>query len=266
MDSDVFYATHPVFTLEEFLRAGGEADRTLSTAKNLLARQVAAGRVVRVRRGLYATVPPGVPPSHVVVDPFLLVGRLAPDAVIAYHAALQFHGKAYSVWRRFHYLTDGPRRPFVFAGDEFVPVSTPAALRSNEGRRTGIEELSHAGGVIRVTGLERTFVDALDTLARSGGWEEVWRSLEMVEFFDVDWVVEYTLRFGSAVTAARVGVFLELHRAELMVEDARLAELRSSRPRQPRYFDPQARRGRLLAAWNLIVPDEILERRWEETA
>jgi hypothetical protein len=27
------------------------------------------------------------------------------DAVVAFYAALQFHGKAYSTWNRFHYLT-----------------------------------------------------------------------------------------------------------------------------------------------------------------
>ncbi len=266
MDSDVFFATHPVFTLDEFVRAGEAGRRALSTAKNTLARQVAAGRLVRIRRGLYAVVPPSAAASQVVVDPFLLTCKLSDDAVIAYHAALQFHGKAYSIWRRFHYLTSAPRRRFFFGGDEFVPVTTPAPLRLSAGRVPGVGESPHAGGLVRVTSLERTLVDVLASPARSGGWEEVWRSLEMVEFFDVDQVVEYAVRLRSAVTAARVGVFLEQHREELMVDAAWLDELRKRRPRQPRYFDPQRRRGRLLGDWNLIVPVEVLERCWEEPA
>ena len=55
----------------------------------------------------------------------------------------------------------------------------------------------HAGGVVRVTTLERTLVDVLDAPANAGGGEEVWRSLEMVEFFDFDAVISYTLRLGS---------------------------------------------------------------------
>lgn len=48
-----------------------------------------------------------------------------------------------------------------------------------------IEE-RHAGGVVHATTLERTLVDVLDASTNAGGWEEVWRSLAMVEFFDVD--------------------------------------------------------------------------------
>jgi predicted transcriptional regulator of viral defense system len=266
MQSDVFFATHPVFTLEEFVRAGAGAGRTRSTAKNLLAKHVAAGRILRVRRGLYASVPVGLSPSRATVDPFLLAAWLADDAVVAYHAALQFHGKSYSVWRRFHYLTDNHRRPFNFRGDEFLPVPTPAAVRSRPDRGGGIEALAHAGGEVRVTTLERTLVDAFDAPERCGGWEEVWRSLEMVEFFDVAEVVEYAALLGSALTAARVGFFLEQHEEELMIEEQQLADLRRMRPRQPRYFDASRAPGRLHAAWNLIVPDAIAGRRWEEPA
>jgi hypothetical protein len=46
---------------------------------------------------------------------------------------------------------------------------------------------------LRVAGLERTLVDVLDRPDLSGSWEEIWRSLESVEFFDLDKVVEYAL-------------------------------------------------------------------------
>ncbi len=45
-----------------------------------------------------------------------------------------------------------------------------------------------------------------------GGWEEIWRSLETVEFFDLDRIVEYVLLLGNATTASKVGYYLEEHR------------------------------------------------------
>ena len=78
---------------------------------------------------------------------------------------------------------------------------------------------------LRVTNLERTLVDVLDRPGLSGSWEEIWRSLESVEFFDLDKVVEYALLLGNATTAAKVGFFLEQHRETLMVEDRHLKEL-----------------------------------------
>ena len=80
-----------------------------------------------------------------------------------------------------------------------------------------------------MTTLERTLVDVLDAPRHGGGWEEIWRSLESVEFFDVDAVTDYALKLGSAVTVAKVGFFLEQHREELMLEESHLERLQRAR-------------------------------------
>jgi len=234
------------------------------TSDNVLARHLAAGRLVRVRRGLYATVQRGIDPEQAAVDPYLTTTKLTDDAVVAYHAALQFHGKAYSIWGRFHYLTRRRTRSFSFGDMEFVPVQVPVTLRDLADLAGGVLEHRHAGGVVRVTTLERALVDVLDAPGKAGGWEEVWRSLEMVEFFDLVKVVDYALRLGSALTVARVRFFLEQHRDALMVEDQHLKALREYAPAQPRYLDTHREPGRLVSTWNLVVPERVLERRWQE--
>ena len=42
-----------------------------------------------------------------------------------------------------------------------------------------------------------------------GGWKEIWRSLESVEFFDLDAVTDYLFKLASSVTVAKVGFYLE---------------------------------------------------------
>jgi predicted transcriptional regulator of viral defense system len=257
-------ASHPVFRHEEFVAEHTARGRSASTSNNLLAKHVTAGRLVRVRRGLYAAVPQGISPERASVDPYLVASRVTRESVVAYHAALQFHGKAYSVWRRFHYLTRRPARPFSFRDLDFVPVQAPAAVRSRRGWGGGVVEAPHAGGRVRVTTLERALVDVLDAPDKGGGWEEIWRSLEMVEFFDLQAVIGYAVALGSALTVARVGFFLEQHRDALMVEDRHLARLRAHGPEQPRYLDSIRSPGRLVSHWNLIVPEYVLHRRWED--
>ena len=106
-------------------------------------------------------------------------------------------------------------------------------------------------------------VDVLHRPGLSGGWEEIWRSLESVEYFHIDKVVEYTLLMDNATTAAKVGFYLDRHREDLMVEDQHLAALRERRPRQPHYLDRNQRRsGSLVADWNLVVPDGVLDQSW----
>lgn len=259
-----FFATHPVFTHEEFVAAHTAGGRSAHTSNALLAQHVAAGRLQRLRRGLYASVPPGVEASAHAPDPYLVATKLRPDAVVAYHAALAFHGRAYSVSRRHTYLTGERARPFRFRGEEYQPVQAAAALRERGDLGGGVLVRAHAGGEVRVTSLERSLVDVLDRPEHGGGWEEIWRSLQMIEYVDVAEVVRYARLLRSAVTAARVGFFLEAQREPWMIEDAELARLEELAPSQPRYFGAGREHGRLVARWNLIVPLEVLERRWEE--
>lgn len=267
MRSADFFATHPLFTHEEYLAAyGARGDRSPRTADSLLAWHAAAGKILHVRRGLYASVSAGATPGTFQVDPFLLATKLAPDATVGYHAALQFRGKAYSVWHRFTVLTQSHVRPLVFQGSEFVGVRPPRALTGLPDLGGGIVSEPHAGGTVRVTSFERTLVDVLDDPELGGGWEEIWRSLEMVEYFDLSAVVEHTLARGSALTTARVGFFLEQHREELFVEDQHLKVLHERAPRQPRYLDRKRETGRLVKPWNLVVPERVLNRIWAEVA
>jgi len=259
-----FLATHPVFRPEDF-RAAHERMGSANgqTSHTLLAYHVRQGNILRIRRGLLAAVPAGYTPDNLPVDPFLLTMGLADDAVVAFHAALQFHGRAHSVHSRFQYLTISRRRPFSFRDQEFVPVSG-GVPGWRVGERRGVTEERHAGGTVRVTTLERTLVDVMALPQHGGGWEEVYRSLDAVEFLDVDRVVEDAAQRG-ALTAARVGLYLEGRREGLPVMDRHLKRLRKRAPRQPSYMGPGHQRGgRLVKGWNLVVPEAILERKWEE--
>jgi len=77
-------------------------------------------------------------------------------------------------------------------------------------------------------------------------------------------VIEYARKLGSALTAARVGFFLEQHREPLMVEDSHLDALRALAPSQPRYLDSKRESGKLVPGWNLVVPEKILNCTWAE--
>lgn len=267
VSSSEFFDSTPVFTRAEFDAARtSTVHRSPRTTDSLLRRYVANGRLLRVRSGVYAVVPRGTDAAAAPVDPYLVATKLASDATVAYHAALQFWGKAYSVWQRFHFFTATSTRTFRFRGLEFVAVKLPLSLRRLPEADFEVTEQRHAGGVVRVTSLERTLVDVLDAPANAGGWEEVWRSLEMVEFFDLDAVTSHAVRLGSALTSARVGFFLEQHRETLMVEDKHLEQLRQHRPRQARYFDSRRKPGKLVPSWNLIVPEDVLGRTWAEVA
>lgn len=259
-----FFAAHAVFTHADFVAAHTAGGRSPHSSNSLLARQVVNGRLLRVKRGVYATVPPGVEPQGFQPDPSLVATHLRADAVVAYHSALAFHGHAYSIWWRTQYMTAARVRAFTFRGMEFVGVQAPRAVRDLPDFGGGVQLRPHAGGQVRVTSLERSLVDLLHAPEHGGGWEEIWRSLESVEFFNLDAVIEHTLQMGSALTVARVGFFLEQHREGLMVEEIHLQALAEHIPAQPSYLDRRRESGKLMSPWNLIVSEQVLNRSWEE--
>ncbi len=264
MESLEFFATHPVFTHEGFARSrAGGSPRTVDS---LLRKHLERGRIVRVRRGLYVAVPPGAEVETLETDPYLLATHVAEDATVSHHAALQFHGRTYSLWSQVTFFTRRAVRPFRFGATEFVPVKPPSSVALLPDLGGGVELVAVGGGKVRVTTCERALVDVLHTPALGGGWEEIWRSLEMVEFFDLDAVVAYTSAHQTALTAARVGFFLEQHREDLFVEERHLVALEALRPRQARYLDASRGPGRLVNRWQLIVPERVLRRSWEEVA
>ena len=164
-----YFTAHPVFRFADFASAHREgAACKPATSLAVLKQHVRAGNLLNVRRGLYVVVPRGQTPDAVVVDPCVLASHLAPDAVVAYHGALQFHGKAHSLSRRVPFLTRTRTKPLVFRGSEFVPVPVPAPLRALPDLGGGVVTKVRDGAPVRVTTLERTLVDVLDRPRRGG--------------------------------------------------------------------------------------------------
>jgi predicted transcriptional regulator of viral defense system len=261
-----FLKENPVFTHAEFVKAHTATGRSENTSNSLLAQRLARGTLVRIRRGLYATPTVSTASSKQGVDPYLIANKLTHDSVIAYHSALAFHGKAYSAWTRFQYLTSLRVKGFHFDGCEYVGVRAPRIVRNEVDFGGQVSSRPHAGGFVRVTSLERCLVDLLHSPAQGGGWEEIWRSLEMVEFFDLDAVLKYAKTLASPLTVARLGFFLEQHRESWMVEDRHLTALEGGIPAQRRYWSSSRETGRLISRWNIIVPTAILERRWQDVS
>ena len=214
---------------------------------------------------VYVAVLPGGDPSVYSVDHFLVAAKATEDAVIAYHSALEYHGKAHSAYCRIVYVSECRSQTMQFQGHGYVRIAVPYSLRATGNATVGIEVHRQEGVDLRVTNLERPLVEVLDHPDISGSWEEIWDFLEATEFFDLDQAVRYVELLGNATTAAKVGFYLEQNKDTLMGEDKVLESLAKLRPKQPYYMSRNSSNEcRLIPLWNLLVPKEIIGRRWEE--
>lgn len=263
-----FFQAFQVFRHEEFVAACyPSGDVSGRASERALAHHLRSGHLVRIRRGLYAVVGRGRGPSGGGEAPssFLIASKVAPDAVLAYHTALEYLGCAYSLRNDRIVLTSSKTKGFEHGGISYRVAAYPRALDTPEKRLFGVESREERGATVRVTGLERTLVDLLDRPETAGGWEELWRSFEGAGFVDPKRIVQHVCNLASRTTAARVGWFLEEHRERWMIPDTIFATLESMAPRSPVYLLRSRREsGVLIPRWNLVVPRQVAARQWGE--
>jgi predicted transcriptional regulator of viral defense system len=258
-----FFARKPVFTVAEF--AAAAPDRGNRGNESLLAHHLATGRLKHIRRGLYAVISQGIEPDKFVVDPLLVARSSASDAIIAYHSALAFHGLAYTVTQKMIFLTTHEDiKSFSFQGVNYKPVQHPRKLLRRQQEATNTDMQDYRGQYLAVTSLERTLVDCFDRIDLGGGIEEIWRSLSNISYLKMEKIVEYLTILENATTTAKVGFFLEQQQERLMIAPQKLKLLEEHKPKSPRYMFRTKREGKLVARWNLIIPEGVLTREWEE--
>jgi predicted transcriptional regulator of viral defense system len=253
---EAFLTTHSLFTREELAAVVRGRGRAEATVDSHLARWRRQGRIVRVKQGVFARLDGPEGTKAPTPDFILLASRLAPDAAVAYHTALEAHGYAQSLFERLTFITWTKTKPTSFRGRRFAPVRPRAPLLAADRGERWIERAERTGVEFRVTTLERTVADVLDRPTLAGGMEEVWRSLLSVPALDPDPLEEYVTLLGSRTLAAKVGFFLETRRNELVVPAGLIQRLRARVPAAPVFMD-RRRRGRLVARWALIVPAEL---------
>lgn len=266
MKIQTFFAQNPVFSYKDFsvfLNSQGTQKKDAQNAA--LKYYFKTGRIIHLRRELYATTSPPSNQNVPSVDLYLVASKMTNDAVLGYHTALELHGVAYSMFEDFTYIASHPPRPFAYELHTFRGIPTPKILRDKHKEKFGVIIMKREGLSVRVTSLARTIVDALARPELTGGWEEVWRSLESIATFDVDEAVRYTLLLENATLAAKVGFFLEKRPNALAVENKYLTRLQKNIPKKPHYLERSRRQpGKFIPKWNLIIPPEILSKSWEE--
>lgn len=259
-----FFHECPVFRLSELIQSKGE--HVSNTASyQLIHYYLKTKRIIRIKKELYAVVPPNETPDSFSVDPYLIAGKASDDSVLAYHTALELYGVAYSSFEQFYFLTQHKIKPFNFAHQYFQPVAWPKKLRMEYTAKQETKTVNRQGINLHITSLERTFVDVLDRIELSGGWEEVLRSLEGIGVLNIDRLIDYTLLLGKAVLNAKVGWCLEQRQGAFAPTEVQIERLLAEKPVTPRYTNKYGESDfKLVKRWNILLPASVIEKIWEE--
>ena len=260
-----FFSEHPVFRRAEYAAAVGRqtGDKVVTA---MLAHHLKAGNIQRIARAVFASIPPHAKARGWTEDRFLAASRLRPDGVLAYHSALELHGYAYSEWMNgVQVLTSGA--PGLYKATGFVcrfVNPTRGSIGSQGTLVDGVTTVDRLGLDVRVTTVERTIADLFNHHHLAGGAEELFNSLAFVVRADADALVRHTRAHGNATAAGALGFWLEREQDQLAVPEQALAELRALAPASLRYaLGAKPGSGKTAKGWNVILPTDVVERRFE---
>ncbi|MFN7096137.1 MAG: hypothetical protein ACK4PR_01045 [Gammaproteobacteria bacterium] len=219
-------------------------------------------KLTNVRRGLYVVNSTQTFHSN-IINPLLVAGKATDDSVLAYHSALESHNIAYTDFNEHTYLTSVQTSDFDFQNQHYRAILNKNLNAHNLSQC--IEPINIMGIKIYRTSLERTIVDVLDKPEISGGWEEVFRSLERITIFKPELTIEYAISLNKANIIAKLGYFLEERPGYLKIDAKIIKRLLSYIPKQPYYLDRKSiRKGKYIKKWQIVIPNYLLNREWEE--
>ncbi len=249
-----FFATHPVFSLDEATAALAPPSGRPGTVRRLR-HHLASGRVARAARGVYAVVPLGATAARFDPDPILVAAAARPDAVFAYHSALELLGVGHSTWAHASVFTARRREPILLDSSRISFYGDPPALATSLGRTFATRRVERRGRLLVVTGPERTVVEGLRRPPLVGGVEELLLSAAAVPTLDLGLLHELLQQYDTARLWAATGWLLERLQRTWSVPDAFLDLLEAQRPVAALYLQREQRGGRLEPRWNLVVPE-----------
>ncbi|MEW6112842.1 MAG: type IV toxin-antitoxin system AbiEi family antitoxin domain-containing protein [Acidobacteriota bacterium] len=256
MTTTEFFATHPVFSLDDAVRALAPESARLTVVERLK-HHLEVGRLQLVTREIYAVVPPSSRAATFQPDPFLVASAVRPDGIYSYHSALELLGVAHSTWTQLTLCTERRRRPLRMKGATLRFLEVPTPFRSGGTKDLGTRQAERQGRLLRTTGPERTLVEGFHRPGLAGGLEELVLSVGEVPLLDLDLLCEVLERYSIRKLWAATGWFLESHRTMFQVPDALLGRFEKKRPASPHYLDRNSRGGSLSSRWNVVVPEAL---------
>lgn len=240
-----FIEETPVFRLEELRAACGDTQANT----NLLSRAVKAGKVRRVKSGVYASNAgryKGTRP-----DKFSVAAALAPDACLCGLSALSFFAGEHNITFSASFYSNTLRNPVEFDGVEYVPRPYPSY-----GVETRTKRLK-SGAIALMTSKEQSIVDALHRPSRHLGAEAILRTLSAIMRVDEESLASIASKMPAS-TRAKTGWVMERRSGDWNIDGGVIARMKESLGAGPYYFDGKGRpEGSFDPEWRLYFPEPL---------
>lgn len=208
-----------IFSTEDAAQAAVLENIAPNQLNKILSNMAKHGRVLRLRRGLYAAI--GLLPQQLDTHPFVISAFLVQPSVISHWSALQYHGLTEQIPKIITASTTHKILTPSMRNKKFQHPEIKHAFEINSIRYeyTNIQEKNYFGTekiwldevfYVNITDKERTLLDLFIYSKMFGGMGEALGILEnSIPAIDIQKLVDYAARYSKRSLAKRLGWALE---------------------------------------------------------
>jgi predicted transcriptional regulator of viral defense system len=218
-----------------------------NAVKELLRRYKKLGLISQIRRDLY--VVNDLADKTNLATKFEIASRITSSSYLAYHAALEYYGLANQVFYELYVSSDERFNNFEYEGINYTYCDSRILV--------GVVN-PPMDSLVKVTDLERTVVDCIDCIGRSGGLEELIASFSLITFLKEEQLLNYLKAYNKQVLYQKAGLILSYFQNEMKLSDNFFIECRSQISNSIRYLTDPNESNTYFKEWKLYAPENIL--------
>lgn len=229
-----------VFSLNDVNQITGNE----STSTSLLSRLMKKNYVVRVRKNLYTCI--DLSTGEPYVNAYQIASAINSTAYVSFHSAFEFYGLANQIYNVIYVSSEKRFNDFEFNGMTYKYIKSVNSV--------GVVKLKNIDE-LRITDLERTFIDSVNYLSKISGIEEMIKITAAIEYLNSDKLLQYLKLFNKKVLYQKVGYFLENYYSGDEINADFFEECVEKSGNSIRYLIGNVE-GIFDSKWNLIIPKE----------
>lgn len=214
-----------------------------NTVSSLIQDYIQKHYVEQVRRGLYVAV--SMETGAPVASRFEIGSRILENGYVSHHSAFEYLGFTNQMMHTVQVSASGRFRQFSFDGYQYLyfPERIKAGVLQKENK-------------IKVTDTERTVLDSVNDLEKTGGISELYHCLQMIPFLEEDRLLYYLELYGKQFLYQRVGFILEYLKEDLKLTDQFFDKCREHMGKSRCYFSATIDRRSMeyVSSWQMYVP------------
>jgi len=218
-----------------------------NAAKELLRRYKQIGLISQIRRNLYSAN--DLANRTTLATKFEIASQITPSAYLSHHAALEYHGLANQVFYELYVSSEERFNNFEYEGISYTYCQSGISL--------GVVN-PPLDSMVKVSNLERTVIDCIDSIGRSGGLEELVMCFSLITYIKEEQLLTYLNAYRKQFLFQKAGFILSYFQKEMKLSDDFFKECRQKIGKSIRYLTDTSNSNIYHKEWKLYAPENIL--------